>query len=37
MTEARKGRQTPTLSVVLPYKESRGSEAVELYDRSRRS
>ena len=37
MDEARIGRQTPTLSVVLPYKESLGGEAVELYDRSGRT
>lgn len=37
MSSVRKGRQTPTLSVVLPYKESRGSEAVDLYNRSGRT
>ena len=37
MTDARIGRQTPTLSVVLPYKESLGNEAVELYNRSGRT
>lgn len=34
---ARRGRQTPTLSLVLPYTESLGSEAVELYNRSGRT
>ena len=37
MDEIRKGRQTPTLSVVLPYQESLGGEAVELYNRSGRT
>lgn len=37
MSSARRGRQTPTLSVVLPYTQSLGSEAVELYDRSGRT
>ena len=30
----RVGRQTPTVSVVLPYTETKGSEAVELYNAS---
>jgi phage terminase large subunit-like protein len=37
LTEVRRGRQTPTVSVVLPYTQSHGSEAVELYDRSGRT
>ena len=37
MTETRKGRQFPTLSVVLPYQNSRGMEAVEQYNRSGRT
>ena len=37
MDETRLGRQTPTLSVVLPYTESRGAEAVEIYNRSGRT
>ena len=37
MSSVRKGRQTPTLSVVLPYTQSLGSEAVELYDKSGRT
>ena len=36
MDDKRTGRQTPTLSLVLPYTESRGSEAVELYNQSDR-
>lgn len=35
--EIRKGRQTPTVSRVLPYTESRGEEAVELYNKSGRT
>lgn len=30
----RVGRQSPTVSVVLPYKETKGQEAVELYNKS---
>lgn len=37
MDEKRLGRQTPTLSVILPYTETLGTEAVEAYDRSGRS
>lgn len=37
MSEKRLGRQTPTASVVLPYDESKGSEAVELYNKSGRT
>lgn len=33
----RKGRQTPTVSVVLPYTESHGGEALELYNRTGRT
>ena len=36
MTATRLGRQTPTISVVLPYTQSLGTEAVEIYNRSRR-
>lgn len=36
MEEKRVGRQTPTRSVVLPYKESLGGEALELYNSSGR-
>ena len=31
MAEKRIGRQTPTQSVVLPYSETKGQEASELY------
>lgn len=31
MTEVRRGRQTPTQSVVLPYTQTKGLEAAELY------
>ena len=34
---ARRGRQTPTLSHVLPYTDSLGSEAVDLYNSSGRT
>ena len=37
MSESRLGRQTPTVSVVLPYQESRGQEAVDLYNKSGRT
>lgn len=32
MAETRKGRQTPTQSVVLPYSQTKGMEAIELYN-----
>lgn len=35
--EVRKGQQTPTISVILPYEESYGAEAVEIYNRSGRT
>ena len=34
MADERIGRQTPTVSVVLPYEETRGGEAVLLYNQS---
>jgi phage terminase large subunit-like protein len=37
MSDKRLGRQTPTISAVLPYTESKGAEAVEIYDRSGRT
>ena len=37
MSEIRLGRQTPTVSVVLPYQESKGSEAIEIYNKSGRT
>ena len=35
--EARKGRQTPTRSVILPYDSSKGLEAVDLYNQTGRT
>ena len=32
MTEPRKGRQTPTHSLVLPYEETYGQDAIQLYN-----
>lgn len=32
--EARKGNATPTVSVILPYTETRGQEAVSIYDQT---
>lgn len=37
MDEKRIGRQTPTDSVVLPYEESKGNEAIDLYNSSGRT
>lgn len=37
MPEVRKGRQTPTKSIVLPYTETRGQEAIDLYNSSGRT
>lgn len=37
MAEARKGRQTPTQSIVLPYEETKGQEAIDLYNSSGRT
>ena len=37
MAETRLGRQTPTVSSVLPYSESKGTEAVTLYNKSGRT
>ena len=34
MGEVRRGRQTPTQSVVLPYTSTRGQEAIDLYNAS---
>lgn len=36
MDKDRKGRQTPTQSFVLPYKDTRGPEAINLYNKSGR-
>lgn len=35
--EARIGRQTPTTSVVLPYDETLGQEAIDLYEKTKRN
>ncbi len=37
MKKPRKGRQTPTKSIVLPYTETRGKEAIDLYNSSGRT
>lgn len=37
MDEPRLGKQTPTISVVLPYTQSLGAEAAGIYNRSRRT
>lgn len=37
MAEQRKGRQTPTQSVVLPYTETKGQEAIEIYNQTGRT
>lgn len=37
MSETKLGRQTPTFSVVLPYTESVGQSAVEIYNKSGRT
>lgn len=36
MTEKRRGRQTPTVGVTLPYQDTKGHEAVEIYQRTGR-
>lgn len=37
MSEPRKGRQTPTQSLVLPYDQTKGQEAIQLYNRTGRT
>lgn len=37
MTELRKGRQTPTQSIVLHYFKSKGQEAIDFYNSSGRT
>lgn len=37
MAEKRLGRQTPTVSVILPYNETKGGEAISLYNSSGRT
>lgn len=36
MTQKRKGRQTPTQSVVIPYTNTKGQEAIDLYNKTKR-
>lgn len=36
MDDKRIGRQTPTISVILPYTETLGGEATQMYDQSSR-
>lgn len=36
MEEVRKGLQTPTQSVILPYTETKGGDAVKIYNKSRK-
>ena len=37
MSEKRIGRQTPSTSLVLPYIETKGKEAVEIYNKTGRT
>ena len=37
MDEQRKGRQTPTRAIVLPYDRTHGQEAIDLYNSTGRS
>lgn len=37
MKEVRKGRQTPTNSIILPYTETRGQEAIAMYNSTGRT
>ena len=37
MVEVRKGLQTPTQSVVLPYEDTFGNDAIKLYNKSRKN
>jgi hypothetical protein len=37
MGEPRKGRQTPTKSIILPYRTTHGKEAIDLYNSSGRT
>ena len=37
MTEKKLGRQTPTTSLILPYSETKGGEAIDLYNKSGRT
>ena len=37
MDEPRRGRQTPTQSIVLPYEKTYGNEAIEIYNTTGRT
>lgn len=37
MTEVRRGRQTPTNAFVLPYTQTKGNEAIEIYNSTNRT
>lgn len=37
MDEPRKGRQTPTQSVILPYTDTKGQEAMDTYNSTGRT
>lgn len=37
MDEPRKGRQTPTQSIVLPYEKTYGNEAIDIYNTTGRT
>ena len=37
MPEKQKGRQLPTQAVILPYEETKGNEAIELYNKTNRT
>jgi len=37
LSEIKKGRQTPTTAVVLPYEHTKGKEAVDLYNKTGRT
>jgi hypothetical protein len=37
MEEARKGRQTPTQSIILPYTATFGQDAIDLYNSTGRT
>ncbi len=37
MAEIRKGCQTPTQSVALPYRETKGQEAIDYYNETGRT
>lgn len=37
MAQTKKGKQTPTQAVVLPYRKTLGSEAIEVYEKSGRT